>query len=54
MLNTVHPQSKKWVVYLQMVNEDRINGESGGNSLQLLTTAPDCGLNDISIVSKET
>jgi len=42
------------VVSLQMVNEDRMNGESEGNSLQLLTTALGCGLNDIPMVSKET
>lgn len=54
MLNTVYPQSKKWIVSLQMVNEDRINGESEGNSLLLLTTAPDCGLSDIPTLSKET
>lgn len=53
MLNTVYPQGKKWIVSLQMVNEDRINGESERNSQQLLTAALDCGVNDIPVVSKE-
>lgn len=54
MLNTVYPQSKKWIVSLQMVNKDRINSESEGNPLPLLTTALDCGLSVIRIASKET
>lgn len=53
MLNTAYPWSKKWIVSLQMVNEGRINGKSEGNSLQLLVTALDYGLNDIPLVSKE-
>lgn len=53
MLNTAYPQSKKWIVSLQMVNEGRINGESEGNCVQLSMTALDYGLNDIPLVSKE-
>lgn len=37
---------------LQMVNEARINGKSEGNSLQLLMTALDYGLNYILLVSR--
>lgn len=51
-LNT-YPRSEKWILSLQMVNEGTINGKSEGNSLQLLMTALDYGLNDIILVSKE-
>lgn len=27
MLNTVHLESQKWIEAVQVVNEDRINGE---------------------------